>query len=399
LDEKIKKATELHKKLVAEEREKVQAWEAAGRSATVRNRDLKNEIDRAREVVRALPKLRQEQERLESNTCPTCEQTWVKGQKRLALVKDEILKLEAVEAGIEAKNAQYWEWHDEQEQNAFVFNPQVHKLNDAREALIQKRQAAATDAKSKSLEILLDQDNPAVALSREEAELSKAVLASDRTLQELRAAKTRVQAYDEHYQQLVKQHKMKLVQAQAKLDLGNEAVAMSESLWAQEADYETMLKGFRNKIFDEVLQSVGAEATNIIATLPNAQHIAVEFRSEKETQKQTVQERITPYVTIYGTERPLHDALSGGQLTSLGLAVDLAIFRVVGSRMGSRMNWLVFDEAFDGQDPITKIACLEMLQQYAADKLILIVDHTSEFKELFSQTIVVEYSDQKSRIA
>jgi DNA repair exonuclease SbcCD ATPase subunit len=167
----------------------------------------------------------------------------------------------------------------------------------------------------------------------------------------------------------------------------------------REVDCLGLLKGFRNKIFDEVLQAIGAEATAIIASMPNAQHLGVEFRSERETKKAAVQERITPIVTVYGVERNPKEALSGGQRTSLNLAVDLAIIRVVSARLGCNLNWVVFDESFNGHDPVTKASCLEMLQQYATSKLVIIVDHTSEFKELFSSVITVEYDNKESKIA
>ncbi len=39
-----------------------------------------------------------------------------------------------------------------------------------------------------------------------------------------------------------------------------------------------------------------------------------------------------------------------------------------------------------------------MLQEYAADKLVIVVDHASEFKELFQKKIVVQLKDKISTI-
>jgi DNA repair exonuclease SbcCD ATPase subunit len=101
-------------------------------------------------------------------------------------------------------------------------------------------------------------------------------------------------------------------------------------------------------------------------------------------------------VFIEGQERDLDSSVSGGQYTSIELAVDLAVSRVVSQRLGCNLQWIVLDEAFNGHDPVTKEACMSLLQQYAADKLVVIVDHSSEFKEMFTQEIVVEKRDRLS---
>jgi DNA repair exonuclease SbcCD ATPase subunit len=175
-----------------------------------------------------------------------------------------------------------------------------------------------------------------------------------------------------------------------------EASAAEES-WKAQSDYVDLLKGFRNKIFDEVLEAISADATAIVGTLPNSQHISVEFRSEKVTQEGTVQEKIVPVTYLHGEERSLEEAVSGGQLTSIGLAVDLAVSGVISQRLGCNLNWISLDESFEGHDTITKGSCLEMLQTYAANKLVIIVDHASETKEMFTQSIVVIHENKASR--
>jgi ABC-type lipoprotein export system ATPase subunit len=187
-------------------------------------------------------------------------------------------------------------------------------------------------------------------------------------------------------------------EASTRKDEAETAYADAETAWKAQSDYADLLKGFRNRIFDEVLGAISADATSIIGTLPNSQHISIDFRSERETAKGTIQERITPVTYLYGEERDLEEAVSGGQLTSISLAVDLAVAGVISSRLGCNLNWVVLDEAFEGHDTITKLACLEMLQTYAADKLVIIVDHASEFKEMFSKEIQVIFKDKHSTI-
>ena len=159
-----------------------------------------------------------------------------------------------------------------------------------------------------------------------------------------------------------------------------------------------MLKGFRNKIFDESLEEIGTESTRILGELPNAQHISIEFKSERSTAAGTIRNEIKPITYLHGEERPLASSVSGGQFTSVELAVDLAVSSVISRRLGCQLNWLILDESFAGHDQITKEACLTLLRQYASDKLVLIVDHSSEFMELFTQEIIVNLEDKKSSI-
>jgi ABC-type uncharacterized transport system ATPase subunit len=60
---------------------------------------------------------------------------------------------------------------------------------------------------------------------------------------------------------------------------------------------------------------------------------------------------------------------------------------------------LVLDECLAGIDAPVKEACLGLLQQAAQDILILVVEHDSEFKEMFSKRITVTSVGGRSSIA
>jgi DNA repair exonuclease SbcCD ATPase subunit len=57
------------------------------------------------------------------------------------------------------------------------------------------------------------------------------------------------------------------------------------------------------------------------------------------------------------------------------------------------------DESFNGQGNVTKEANMEVLREYAQEKLVVVIDHNSEFKEMFTQFIDVVYKDGRSEIA
>lgn len=183
-----------------------------------------------------------------------------------------------------------------------------------------------------------------------------------------------------------------------RLEEARAAADACEAEFKREADYLELVRGFRNKYFDELLASVAAEANEVLSHLPNAAHVTVEFKTERQNRSGTVEERITPVTYVAGVQRELDESVSGGQLTSVSLGVDLAVARVVSQRLGCSLGWVVLDEAFNGHDFVTKQGCLEMLQAYAADKLVVMVDHHSELKEMFNKVVVVVHENGDSRL-
>lgn len=165
-----------------------------------------------------------------------------------------------------------------------------------------------------------------------------------------------------------------------------------------EEDCRDLLKGFLDRIFSEVLDQIVSEANQIMGSLPNISHLSLEFKTERSTQKGAVKQSITPVVMFNGMERPLKSGPSGGMRTAVELAVDWALHKVISERTGSKLNFLLLDEPFDGLDTITKEAALEILQRISNDKLILVIDHSSEVKEHFSKVINVLYESGQSSI-
>lgn len=165
-----------------------------------------------------------------------------------------------------------------------------------------------------------------------------------------------------------------------------------------EKDYIEFLKGFINRYFNEVLLEIENQSNAVINKLSNVSHITIQFNTEKETLKGTIKESITPVLLFDGEEHPFKSGLSGGMQTSIELAVDLALIDVISKRTGAGLGWLALDESFNGLDLITKEACLEVLKTYAENRLIIVIDHASEFKEFFDKTINVIYKNGQSMI-
>jgi DNA repair exonuclease SbcCD ATPase subunit len=173
---------------------------------------------------------------------------------------------------------------------------------------------------------------------------------------------------------------------------------VAESRVHVERDFVEMIgrEGFLGSIFDEILGQISDETNTLLASVANTRHCTIQFVSETLTQKGTVKKEIKPVVTINGHEAPLEAGLSGGMLSVVMLATDLALGSVISQRSGVCPGWIILDEVFDGLGAVEKDSAMEILQKYAQDRLVIIIDHTSELKGMFTQVIEVSYSDGDS---
>lgn len=151
-------------------------------------------------------------------------------------------------------------------------------------------------------------------------------------------------------------------------------------------------QGFLGVIFDDVLAEIAAATNAILGQVANVRNLVFEFDSDPEVK------RITPLVRLDGDCRPFNSGLAGGMKSAIKLAVDLAVGEVVAKRRGSYPGWLVLDESFNGLGRVSKETCMEMLSSYAGDRLVLVIDHATEFQSLFQQVVQVESVDGKSRV-
>lgn len=156
-------------------------------------------------------------------------------------------------------------------------------------------------------------------------------------------------------------------------------------------------EGFLGHIFDEVLDEISADTNEALAQLPNVGSTTLVFSGESVTKAGKTSRKIVPIVRKSGIECSL-DSLSGGQGTSVELAVDLSIGAVIGRRTGVVPGWLALDESFEGHDVVVKEACLEILAAAAKDRLIFVVDHATETKERFDAFLEIECEGDVSRI-
>lgn len=158
----------------------------------------------------------------------------------------------------------------------------------------------------------------------------------------------------------------------------------------ENVDFALMLKSFLGVIVQQVLEEISIEVNDMLKDISNVNTVNISFNTETITQKGIIKQEIKPIFYKNGIIVSSRSGLSGGQKTSIHLATDLAIIKVVTRRMGFSPGWLVLDEPFDGHDVSSKESCLELLKKFSQDRLIFIIDHTEQVKEHFDRVIEIE---------
>ncbi len=166
---------------------------------------------------------------------------------------------------------------------------------------------------------------------------------------------------------------------------------------AQES--KRMIKAFVLQTFQDTLDAIGVAATDILAGVPNMATSTIYFEGCKETKSGTIKDEIVAIINMDGTNEIPIKSLSGGEETATYLAVDLAVIDVIETKVAKGANFFFMDEPFDGLDSVCKENCLEILKQLDTNKKIIMVDHSSELKEMVSDVILVVKKGEVSSIA
>jgi DNA repair exonuclease SbcCD ATPase subunit len=374
---------------------------------------LKQRCDSLQALYADKERLEQQIQSATANACPTCKQTWIVSiqalenmDEQLASVIETIGDQEVLAASIHSQESALEDLQRQVDQfdisGSASIRTLISTLKDNLVVLTSKK-SAEERAHLKQFEIF---KNKQIEAKRQQCEA---------VIKKLEEIRNRI-VENEHNAQLLTEkqeatelrnqdkntrYKADLVTFQGKKDFYENKFKELDRLQVeinQETDFATLLKGFLNKIFEEVLDEISEETNKKLSRLSNVSSVTIQFLTERTTQKNTVKEEIRTILFKNGREVSTRSGLSGGQFASVEWATDLAINQVVCKRMNFRPGWLILDEPFDNHDQITKLSCLELLKQEASDKIIFIIDHSTETKEYFDKCVSVEFKDEVSWI-
>lgn len=387
----------------------------------IKYNDLKQQIDRKVQFEKVLRDSLEEEAKLNSNLCFTCKQTWVgtEAQAQLKLCKEkqetcktELEHIKALETEIQEVGKQGRELKDSLaalqptviDPNYDILNKELSDIelkikaildafeNTKKQEVLAVESKKATDKKvitDKISSELLSINEKQKGLQNKLDALNKEIKTqNDLNFQRQRAwdVYNLTQGNVEHYTNKLNDCKVLLDSISQKLNVQRDL----EALFGR--------KGFLGVIFEDVLNEISTVANDILGKVANVSHLTIEFRTEKENKKGSIATRITPVIYSRGREVSFKAGISGGMQVAVELAIDLAFGDVVSRRRGSYPGWLILDETFHGLGGVAKESCLEILNNYSQDRLVLVVDHDPPFQGLFNSIVEIEQQDGQSRV-
>jgi len=149
------------------------------------------------------------------------------------------------------------------------------------------------------------------------------------------------------------------------------------------------IKSYTLQIFQDTLNFIGTYATKLLNAVPAMANATLYFENCKETKTGKIKDEINCILNIDGENDINIKTLSGGERTSVDIAVDFAVVEMLESHLGIGADWMVLDEPFEGMDVTGIEAIIEVIKQAGINKRIILVDHHSETKEIVDETISI----------
>ena len=152
----------------------------------------------------------------------------------------------------------------------------------------------------------------------------------------------------------------------------------------------------KSMLMDSFLEQLNIQANEYLDTLFDG-ILKIELASVTEGKK-GVKEKISQKI-FNGNHECSYSALSGGERCRICLAVNLALSDITCKSLGKSFSLLMLDEIFTGLDNAGKTQTMKLLKELETRfETILVIDHTDEFKSLFSNVITVNKKGGVSRI-
>lgn len=150
-------------------------------------------------------------------------------------------------------------------------------------------------------------------------------------------------------------------------------------------------KGYRAVCFDGLVNRIGDRAGELLQLMTDGLYTT---RLEQiGTDSKGNQKLILKPVVMKGSQEVPLDDLSGGAEDRIALAYDISVSEAAGDGLP-----LLLDEVLKGIDEVGKSEAMVLLEEVSKTRPVLVIDHTTEFKAMFTQVIKILYENEESRI-
>ena len=148
-------------------------------------------------------------------------------------------------------------------------------------------------------------------------------------------------------------------------------------------------------VMDSIVDNFNEAVSEFIGEIwPSATYILQTYKINKD---KSIKAKFSETLTINGKERSI-GSLSGGEVRALSLALDFAIIEVLSRQYGLSLNPILLDEPFNGLDSVGREMVIDLLTKFSQHRQIWAVDHATEAKAMFNQTVMVEKRNGISKI-
>jgi DNA repair exonuclease SbcCD ATPase subunit len=145
--------------------------------------------------------------------------------------------------------------------------------------------------------------------------------------------------------------------------------------------------GAQAYILDSVIESFNERIVEYVNLLWS--NMTYELQSYKENVSGDMTAKFSELLMMDGKEISI-GSLSGGEYRALSLCVDFALTDVLERQFGILVSPIILDEPFEGLDSIGRELIIDLLEALSKDRQIVIIDHVSEIKSMFSKVLMVE---------
>lgn len=347
--------------------------------------------------------------------CPTCEQNWLTETAKLK--ENEILaklqqQKEKITAGVQAQaklivladqlaNLQE-ELKPQNDEGLLPMQAEIYAIDQALLADKAKEREHMAEQNAANSSILQQFAIQQVSMRQKHAqEMDQSRGQADVDRRAFEVAVNKLKAYDDAAKKYeATMSYMKTNEAVYVKDLAENETAMSAVLAEIEIAQElkTIVKSFISCSFDDALEAIGDAATKIIRCIPTMANATIQFEGQKETRDGKVKEEVNAVISMDGEIGIPIKSLSGGERSSVDLAVDLAVIDFIETESAKGIDVFILDEPFTGLDTVSIEMALEVLKNSNSTKKLIVVDHNPEVKQMVSNRLVVVRDGNSSTI-
>jgi len=354
-------------------------------------------------------------QKVRDSICPTCEQNWstenAKKTEAILLTNISLYK-EKITHGMAAAT-QIIKITEEIEALKLDLNlkltgvPEINtQIGNFAVLLDEEKSRAASHHQENGMKVkvlldsfaakqqeLLQKYSQAISQSRGQADMDRRVLESAiaqmKNHEEMKnrhdATKNTLHVQEQAHKKKIEELALHIIGQARKLEMAEEL--------------KKAIKTYISYSFDDALEIIGDTATRIIRSIPNMSNATLQLEGTKETKEGKIKEEVNASISIDGDIAVPIKSLSGGERSSVDLAVDLAVIDLIENKTGKGIDIFIMDEPFTGLDTISIEMAIEVLKNANINKKLIIVDHNPIIAETIDTKILVIREKEKSHVS